>query len=67
MQLAHVYDRFYRADVSGKIPGSGLGMSIVKEIMTLHGGQINITSEIGKGTVVTLWLPVATELAGAPS
>ena len=67
MQLAHVYDRFYRADVSGKIPGTGLGMSIVKEIVTLHGGQINITSEIGKGTVVTLWLPVATELASDPS
>jgi len=67
MQLAHVYDRFYRADVSGKIPGSGLGMSIVKEIVTLHGGQISIASEMGKGTVVTLWLPVATELAGDPS
>ena len=58
MQLTHVYDRFYRADASGKIPGTGLGMSIVKEIMQLHGGQVKIDSEFGQGTVVTLWLPV---------
>jgi PAS domain S-box-containing protein len=58
MQLTHVYDRFYRADASGKIPGTGLGMSIVKEIIELHGGQVKIDSEIGQGTVVTLWLPV---------
>ena len=58
MQLTHVYDRFYRADASGKIPGTGLGMSIVKEIIELHGGQVKIDSEFGQGTVVTLWLPV---------
>jgi PAS domain S-box-containing protein len=56
-QLAQVCERFYRADTSGKIPGTGLGMSIVKEIVELHGGDLEITSKVGAGTTVTLWLP----------
>ena len=56
-QLACVFDRFYRADTSGKIPGTGLGMSIVKEIIELHGGTVEVASKIGAGTTVTLWLP----------
>lgn len=58
-QLARVCERFYRADTSGKIPGSGLGMSIVKEIIELHGGSVEIASQSGKGTQVTLWVPLA--------
>ncbi|MFZ4537716.1 CHASE domain-containing protein [Propionivibrio sp.] len=56
-QLSHVFERFYRADSSGKIPGTGLGMSIVHEIVDLHGGDIEISSMPGVGTSVTLWLP----------
>lgn len=55
-QLERVCERFYRADTSGKIPGTGLGMSIVKEILELHGGEVEVTSEFGKGSCVTLWL-----------
>jgi PAS domain S-box-containing protein len=57
-QLARIFERFYRADPSGNIPGTGLGMSLVKEIMDLHGGEIEIDSAPGVGTTVTLWLPV---------
>ena len=57
-QLSHVFDRFYRADSSGSIPGTGLGMSIVKELMALHGGDVEVDSQPGLGTVATLWLPV---------
>jgi signal transduction histidine kinase len=58
-QLARVWERFYRADASGNVPGTGLGMAIVKEIIELHGGKAEVQSEFGVGTTVTLWLPTA--------
>jgi signal transduction histidine kinase len=58
-QAARVCERFYRADASGQIPGTGLGMSIVQEIVELHGGRLDIDSRLGKGTRVSLWLPMA--------
>ncbi|MBI3381512.1 MAG: CHASE domain-containing protein [Aquabacterium sp.] len=56
-QLAHLGERFFRADKSGNIPGTGLGVSIVKEVMELMGGSLDARSELGKGTAMTLWLP----------
>lgn len=56
-QLARVGERFYRADKSGAIPGTGLGVTIVKEILELMGGSLGLSSVVGKGTSVTLWLP----------
>jgi PAS domain S-box-containing protein len=64
-QLSRVGERFYRADASGNIPGTGLGVSIVKEIIELMGGRLAIASEPGQGTAVTLWLPVTPEVAPA--
>jgi signal transduction histidine kinase len=58
-QLARVFERFYRADTSGNIPGTGLGLSMVKEVAGLHKGRIEITSEYGKGTMASLWIPLA--------
>lgn len=49
--------RFWRADKSGRNPGIGLGLSIVKEIICLHGGNLEIISMIGKGTSVKILLP----------
>jgi PAS domain S-box-containing protein len=67
-QLERVYERFYRADSAGTIPGTGLGMSIVKEIVDFHGGNIRFSSEYGKGSKVELWLPeMAADGAGAKS
>ena len=62
-QVSHIFERFYRVDTSGKIPGTGLGMSIVKEIMDIHGGRVDVSSRPGLGTSVTLWfmLPAASK------
>lgn len=53
-QMRRVFERFFRADSSGRIPGTGLGMSIVKEIVELHQGQVKLTSHLGQGTSVFL-------------
>ncbi len=58
-QKARLFERFYRADPSGNIPGTGLGMCLVQEIMALQGGRIEVDSEPGIGTRVTLWFPRA--------
>ena len=60
--LAHIFDRFYRGDSSRSnySQGSGLGLSIVKSIMELHGGKIKVDSRFGHGTTVTLQFPVFT-------
>jgi signal transduction histidine kinase len=65
-QLSRVSERFYRADASGNIPGTGLGMSIVKEIIELLGGRMALASTAGEGTQVTLWLPTVAADATAP-
>jgi signal transduction histidine kinase len=64
-QLARVSERFYRGDASGTIPGTGLGMSIVKEIIELLGGRMALASTPGAGSTVTLWLPLADDSAPA--
>ncbi len=63
-QLERIFERFYRADSSGAIPGTGLGMSLVKEVMELHGGYIFVESEFRRGTTVSLLLPTGTDQNG---
>ncbi|MEK4228032.1 sensor histidine kinase [Solibacillus sp. FSL H8-0538] len=55
--LLHVFERFYRVDASRATKGTGLGLSIVKEIVTLHHGDVQITSRLGQGTKVMVMLP----------
>jgi len=47
------------------IPGTGLGITIVKEIVELHGGRMNVESTLGEGTAVTVRMPVV-QVARAP-
>ena len=57
-QFSHLGVRFYRADNSGATPGSGLGVSLVKEIVSIHAGEVEFVTAQGKGMVVTVWLPI---------
>lgn len=56
-QLSHVGERFYRVDASGTTLGLGLGMGIVKEVLALHHGRVQIDSQPGQGTQLILLLP----------
>jgi len=53
---SRVFDRFVKGPGS---PGAGLGLAIAKDIVTAHGGSIDLTSEVGKGTEVRVTLPIA--------
>ncbi len=66
-ELARLGERFFRADKSGNIPGTGLGVSIVRELMELMGGHFEVQSRYGEGTSVTLWLPLQTSAAQCPA
>lgn len=64
-EQSRVFERFFRADPSGHVPGTGLGMCLVKEIVELHQGRVELQSAPGAGTTVTLWWPEATDPAGS--
>lgn len=56
--LKHLFEPFYRGPGQDTASGVGLGLSIVKEIITAHGGGIKVESEVDSGTVFTFTLPV---------
>jgi signal transduction histidine kinase len=58
-QQAELFKRFYRADKSGNIQGTGLGLSLVKTIVELHGGKVRIESTEDVGTSAFIDLPTA--------
>ncbi|WAK03236.1 PAS domain S-box protein [Methylobacter sp. YRD-M1] len=54
-EISRMFDRFWRSSNANHITGTGLGMPLVKEIMNIHQGHIEITSTPGLGTEVALW------------
>ena len=63
-EIEHIWERFYKADVSRTNTAYGeygLGLSIVKQLVELHKGTIDINSEKGQGTTFTIRLPLNTK------
>jgi signal transduction histidine kinase len=54
-ELPRIFDRFHKGEGSR---GSGLGLAIARDLVRAHGGTIRAESELGRGTTVTVWLPV---------
>lgn len=61
--LPRIFDRFYRVDKARarKSGGNGIGLSLVKFLVELFGGTIEVTSQIGEGTTFTLTFPLTTK------
>jgi two-component system sensor histidine kinase BaeS len=56
-ELSRVFDRLYRGEYARQSPGSGLGLTIAKKIVELHGGEIGITSSEEGPTTVEMVIP----------
>jgi PAS domain S-box-containing protein len=55
--LPHLFEPFHRGKNVGNIPGTGLGITVVKKCLDLQGGKISLDSEVGIGTTVTVTIP----------
>jgi signal transduction histidine kinase len=51
----HIFEKFFKADPSA--PGTGIGLTIIKQIVEKHGGRINVKSVLGKGSTFEIILP----------
>jgi signal transduction histidine kinase len=61
--IAHIFEPFYRGHqaIAAQIKGSGVGLSLVKQIVEAHGGRVSVKSTPGTGSVFTLHLPIAAQ------
>lgn len=57
-EQAKIFSKYFRASTSGGIPGSGLGLTLVKQFVEMHGGTIGLRSEVDEGTTMTVRLPL---------
>lgn len=61
--IKHLFEPFHRARNVGTIPGTGLGLSITKQAVEMHGGAIEIESQVGVGTSISICLPQQTTIS----
>jgi len=56
--MERIFEPFYRGHQAGRIPqGMGLGLGITRELVTAHGGKLQVESKVGEGSEFTIWLP----------
>lgn len=67
--IPHLFTRFYRASnaAGSYISGMGIGLFVIREIVSLHGGRVGVTSEEGVGSTFSVWLPLAKARAASGS
>jgi signal transduction histidine kinase len=58
-EIEHVFERYFRSTIASGIPGSGLGLNLVKDMVNLHGGDVSVESERGKGAHFRFWIHIA--------
>jgi PAS domain S-box-containing protein len=64
---ARLFERFFRASNAADIPGTGLGLAMVRQVAKTHGGELKLTSKLGVGTTVELTLPPVAAGSGKQS
>jgi PAS domain S-box-containing protein len=65
--LPYIFGRFFRANPHSALPGAGLGLSIARELIELHGGWVNVQSMENAGTTFIICLPLAQKKTNHPS
>lgn len=65
-ELSRIFERFYRGRAARRtsIRGSGIGLSLVKHIAQAHGGEVQVDSELGRGTTFAVWIPLRSRTRG---
>ena len=58
-EIGRLGERFFRASTAGSAPGTGLGIAITQELVELHGGTLDVESEVGAGSIFRIRIPVA--------
>lgn len=61
--IPHIFDSFYRVEKTSSAVGDGIGLAFVKQLVEVCGGKIDVKSELGKGSIFTVVLPVQVEEA----
>ncbi len=66
-EIPKLFTRFFRASTAKGLPGTGIGLNLVKELVELHGGNVAVTSQLGQGTTFEVSLCIKPARAHAPT